>query len=199
MAPLKLSTEIRKEQLVHCALIVLSKDGVGGLSIARVAREVGIVPSAVYRHFESKDQMVSAMMQHVQTNVYAYISEAIEKTPDPLERLRRILFIQTKYIASNKGLPGLVFSKGVFSDDPNRSEKARNIMQGYLQRIAGIVRLGQAAKKIRNDVRPETVAIMFAGLIQSPAILFHLTSGTFNIQKQARQAWKVFSEMIRNK
>jgi AcrR family transcriptional regulator len=198
MAPLKLNTEIRKEQLVHGALVVLSKNGVHGLSIANVAREVGIVPSAVYRHFKSKEQVVNAIMQHVQNNIYGYISQAIEKTPDPMERLRKVLMIQTRFIASNKGLPGFVFSEGLFSNDPNRSEKAREIMQGYLQRIAGIVRLGQVERKIRSDIRPETVALMFAGLIQSPAILFHLTAGKFDIQKQARQAWKIFSNLIQD-
>jgi AcrR family transcriptional regulator len=199
MSSLKLSTEIRREQLIHGALTVLAKEGVHSLSIARVAKQVGIVPSAVYRHYKSKEELLYAMMQYVQVNVFGYIGQAIEKTSCPLERLRKILFIQTKFIASNKGLPGMVFSEGLFSSDPMRREKAHSIMQGYLQRIVGIVRLGQLEKKIRNDVRPETIAIMFGGLIQTPAILFHSTDGKFNIQKQARQAWKVFSDIISSK
>jgi hypothetical protein len=72
-------------------------------------------------------------------------------------------------------------------------------MQGYLQKIVGIVRLGQLEKKIRSDVRAETIAIMFGGLIHTPAILFHSTHGKFNIQKQAKQAWIVFSDLVRTK
>ncbi|HSE43283.1 MAG TPA: TetR/AcrR family transcriptional regulator [Acidobacteriota bacterium] len=196
MAPTKLSTEIRKEQLIHGALAVLDKEGVYKLSVARVAREVGIVPSAVYRHYKNKEELLFAMMQHIQTNIYGYINQAMEKTPDPVERLQKILFIQMKFISTNKGFPGLVFSEGFFSTDSRRRERSREIMQGYLQRIAGIVRLGQVQKRIRSDVQPETIAVMFAGLIHSPAILFHLSNGTFNLQKQARNAWKVFTNAI---
>jgi AcrR family transcriptional regulator len=197
MAPAKLNTYIRKEQLIHGALAVLQRDGVHKLSIARVAKEVGIVPSAIYRHFKSKEALVFAMMQHIQTNVYGYISQAMEKTQDPMERLQKILLIQMKFISTNKGFPGLVFSEGFFSIDPRRRERSREIMEGYLQRIAGIIRLGQVQKRIRSDIRPETVAIMFAGLVHSPAILFHLSNGSFDIQKQSRNAWKVFRNAIK--
>ncbi|MBI2220156.1 MAG: helix-turn-helix transcriptional regulator [Acidobacteria bacterium] len=54
---LKLDTEIRQEQIAQAALAVVARHGIRRLSIASVARRVGIVPSAPYRHFENKDDL----------------------------------------------------------------------------------------------------------------------------------------------
>ena len=54
----KLDTEIRPEQLSQAALALIAAHGLEGLSIARVARRVGLVPSAIYRHYSGKDDLV---------------------------------------------------------------------------------------------------------------------------------------------
>ena len=55
MSDQKLDTEIRKEQIAEAALGLLASQGLGRLSVAAVARRVGLVPSGVYRHFMNKD------------------------------------------------------------------------------------------------------------------------------------------------
>jgi len=51
----KTETEVRQEQIIEAALELIGAEGVGALNIAGIAEQVGIVPSALYRHFKSKD------------------------------------------------------------------------------------------------------------------------------------------------
>jgi len=51
-----------KDRIVNAAKTVLEKDGVSGLSIRSVAEAAGMSPMAMYRHFESKDALVNALM-----------------------------------------------------------------------------------------------------------------------------------------
>ena len=55
MALEKLNSEVRQEQYVQAALGLVAADGLKNLSVARVARRMGLVPSALYRHFPGKD------------------------------------------------------------------------------------------------------------------------------------------------
>ncbi len=54
MAREKLDTEIRQEQIAQAALSLIASRGIKGLSVAAVARRVGLVPSGIYRHFKGK-------------------------------------------------------------------------------------------------------------------------------------------------
>jgi AcrR family transcriptional regulator len=48
-----------RDSLVNAGLTILSKDGVGGLSLRAVARAVGVSQAAPYRHFADKDALVA--------------------------------------------------------------------------------------------------------------------------------------------
>lgn len=42
---------------------VLRRDGAAGLSLRAVAKEVGVTPMALYRHFENRDDLFNALMR----------------------------------------------------------------------------------------------------------------------------------------
>jgi len=50
MRALKTKTEIRQEQIAQAALRLIAKHRYHQLSVASLAKEVGVVPSAIYRH-----------------------------------------------------------------------------------------------------------------------------------------------------
>ncbi|HEY6572448.1 MAG TPA: helix-turn-helix domain-containing protein, partial [Candidatus Eisenbacteria bacterium] len=58
----KLATEVRRDQIAAAALQIIAAHGVRGLSLAAVARRVGLVPSAIYRHFAGKDEILDATL-----------------------------------------------------------------------------------------------------------------------------------------
>ena len=69
----KLDTEVRQEQLAQAALSLITTQGPKSLSVARVARRVGLVPSAVYRHFESKDELLDAVLEMIRERLNANV------------------------------------------------------------------------------------------------------------------------------
>ena len=75
MAAEKLDTEIRQDQIAGAALEMLGTRGVHELSMADIARRVGLVPSAIYRHFRGKDDVLDAVLdligQRLLSNVQA--------------------------------------------------------------------------------------------------------------------------------
>jgi hypothetical protein len=70
------------------------------------------------------------------------------------------------------------------------------MVTSYLGRIAGIVARGQKTGRIRRDLDPRAVALMFLGLIQPASILWHLSSGSFDVEGQVEKAWPVFRKAI---
>lgn len=48
---------------MQVALDLISVEGVPSLSIVGIAERVGIVPSALYRHFKSKDHVLDGVLE----------------------------------------------------------------------------------------------------------------------------------------
>ena len=194
---LKLDTEVRQEQIAHAALAVVAQHGLRGLSIASVARKVGVVPSALYRHFESKDAIVDTVMALVRERLLENVRAVALAVSDPMERLRLLLSRHVQFIAEHHALPRVVFSEEVYEGRPGRRRAMFRTIQTYLSNIADIIRQGQAGGCIRKDLDAPTLAVMFLGLIQPAAILSHMSGGEFDARRHAEHAWQIFADAIR--
>lgn len=199
MSAEKLSTEIRQEQIVDAALRVIARHGMKGLSIARVARQIGIVPSGIYRHFESKDDVLDAVLAYIEERLMDNISAVCKETTNPVERLYRLLMRHIGLVRESGAIPRVVFSEDVFGGHPARKARVYGIITAYLSKVADIVSQGQREGKIWSDVAPDTASVMFLGLIQPGAILWHLSDGEFDVTKQGERAWRLFRSALEEK
>ena len=191
----KLNTEIRQDQLAQAALSLIAAYGLKGLS-ARGARRIGLVPSAVYRHFSSKDKLLFSVLDLIGERLLPNVAVA-STGGDTLEALRVLLMGRVRLIRENRGILQVVFSEDVHSGHPERKARVHALVKGYLGKLAEIIARGQANGKIRPDVDPATVSLMLLGLVQPAAILWHLSDGGFDVTQQVERAWQLFSERLR--
>lgn len=192
MAADKRDTKVRREQIASAALELIAVRGVRGLSVAAIGERVGLVPSAMYRHFESKEEVLDAVLDLVRERLLANVRTVNREPGDALERLHRLLQLHAETIRRHVGIPRLVFSEEVTAANPVRRQKAYGIIREYLREVAGIVRQGQERGTIRPELDPGTVSVMFLGLVQPSALLWQMSGGEFELRRQTEGAWRIF-------
>ena len=197
MAAEKLDSAVRREQIVQAALSLIGSHGLRRLSVARLARRVGLVPSALYRHFKGKDEVIDAVLRHIRHSLQMNVRAVRGETTDALERLRRLLMRHLALVRDNGALPRIVFSEEVYLGRPDRRARMFAGIRSYLDEVAAIVQQGQADRQIRPDVDPQAVASLFLGLIQPGAILWHMSDGAFDVTRRAERGWRILSETLR--
>jgi AcrR family transcriptional regulator len=195
----KLSTHIRKEQLIRGVLKVIARDGTKHLSVASVSREVGLVPSALYRHFHSKDQMLNAVLEYIVGRIQHNFQEVCEETEEPLLRMERFLLRQLKLIKESPAIPTMVFAQGLFSEDPHRRERIFDLFGQFHHRLSTMVKMSQKAGTIRSDLAAESVVLLWVGIAQPAALLYYLSNGHYDLERHGRKAWKLLKEMIQTR
>jgi AcrR family transcriptional regulator len=193
----KLHTEIRRDQIAEAALAVMADRGVRGMSVAAVAHRVGLSPSALYRHYRGKDEMLDAVLERVRERLHGAIAQCRAEAPDPLEALHRLLHRHMTLLRQNQGLPRVLLSDHFHSGHLERRQRLMQVFSGYLEGVADMIRLGQSQGQIRDDVNASSLAILFLGLIQPASVLWTLSDGRFDITRQARSAWPVFEQALR--
>lgn len=192
MGTQKIETAVRRRQIVQAALSLMASHGLKGLTIAGIAGHVGLVPSAIYRHFKNKDQVIDAILDLVREQLLGNVQMVTQEAENILDRLKRLLMQHIQLIRENRGILRVAFSEEVMSGPSNRKAKVYGMVKAYLQGVAEIVRQGQEAGVIRKNLEPNTVAVAFLGLIQPAAILWQLSEGEFELTHQAERAWEIF-------
>lgn len=197
MALEKLETGIRREQIVEAALGLIATKGVRRLSMAALARRVGLVPSALYRHFGSKQEILQAAVQLIGRKAGENLKAVRNLTPNSLERLQLLLTGIIKMIRELQAMPRIIFSEGMSTDHPEEKRQVYEMLQGILRQIEAIIREGQERGEIRADLEAKSLAVMFWGMIPPTVILWHMSDGEFDVTRHAEKSWDLFREGIR--
>jgi len=73
--------ERTRRAILDAALTLTEDTGLAGLSLRQVAKEVGIVPTAFYRHFDSIDQLGLALVEEAFGSLRAMIRDVRQGSP----------------------------------------------------------------------------------------------------------------------
>lgn len=197
MAAEKQSREVRREQIAEAALELLARQGVKRLSVGAVARRIGVVPSAIYRHFRGRNEILSAAIDRMGERLLGNVRRVVDEEESTLERLRLLLRLHVKAIREGYAGPRILFSEGIYGGGANHREEVYHVIRRYLDRVTEVFRQGQQRGEIRNDVDPASAAILFLGLIQPAATLWYFSDGRFDVTRHAEGSFALFADTIR--
>ncbi|GAB7046165.1 TetR/AcrR family transcriptional regulator [Catenuloplanes indicus] len=71
-----------RDRIVAAALEILESEGAAGLTVRRVAAEVEYTPPIVYQHFDGKDGLLLALVEHGYRQLHAEMGAAIAGAGD---------------------------------------------------------------------------------------------------------------------
>jgi AcrR family transcriptional regulator len=87
--------------------------GAAGLSLRAVAREVGLAPSALYRYFPSRDDLLTDLVVAAFTDHADAVEAAAGQHPDPLDALRAALLAYRAWAVAEPERFGLLYGAPV--------------------------------------------------------------------------------------
>jgi AcrR family transcriptional regulator len=82
-----------KNALIEAGIEILSKEGVPGLSLRKVAQKAGVSHAAPYAHFKDKQALIAAISTEGHKKFHAMIKQVMEEHPD--DPLRQ--FVETAW------------------------------------------------------------------------------------------------------
>jgi AcrR family transcriptional regulator len=80
-----------REAILEHAVDLASTDGLEGLTIGRLAADLGLSKSGLFGHFGSKEELQLATIEQASRRFIAEVVEPAYKLPDGVERLRALL------------------------------------------------------------------------------------------------------------
>lgn len=192
----KRDTKTRREQLAGAAIDLIAAAGVSSLSIMGIAGRVGIVPSAFYRHYKSKDDVLDAILDQLRTKLLGNVAAVRKESDRAPERLKRLMRRHVGLLAENQVIPQIVFSDSFYAGHSERKSKVKRIVSDYLSEVQKIVAEGQRDGTILTEISPETAAIMFLGMVLPTAVIRNVSGEGFDVNSYVAKVWPIFKRGI---
>lgn len=158
----------RQSEIIDAAGKILTTSGVSGLTIKNLAKEMQFSESAIYRHFESKEDIILAMLEFLAKNMDERLTNCLAVETESELKFNAIFKDQFKFFSKNPNYVVAVFSDGLLESSEKINATISKIMQVKMKHLKPVIAEGQKNGDFTNEISVDD--------------LVHIVMGTFRLQ-----------------
>lgn len=177
------SSTFRQQEIVNSARRIIIAEGMERLTVREIAADLKITDGALYRHFKSKKEILSLLIEDIESTLLATINQAAQKSPDPLQKLENIFLSHLSYVEQRKGVSFIVINKTLSLKDKALQKKMFGVINKYLKTIKSILKEGIESGQFRKGIDMDSSSIIFFGMVQSIVTLWGLSGYKYSLGK----------------
>ena len=152
----------RRAQIVDETLRLVAEHGLAGASMSRIAEAVGISNAALYRHFDSREDILIAAHDVLMDRIFTWLKSS--RTPSVLDRLREMGESHASLFSKDiEGFNAPMFQFISWIPKARVHDHVVRRRMEMLRWYADLVEEGKAQGTIRGDIETDLiVAELFA-------------------------------------
>jgi AcrR family transcriptional regulator len=189
-------TSIRQKEIVLAARKLIVKYGSEHVTVKKIAGEIGVSEGAIYKHFHSKRDILSLLINDIEKTLIADIERNHVAEVDSLLVLEKIISDHISAIEQRRGVTFQVIAEIISLGDKKLNKHISGVIDSYIDRIVVILSEGVNAGIIRPDVDLKSAARVFFSLTQGLVSIWALNQYNFNLVSEYQAAWQLFLRAI---
>jgi AcrR family transcriptional regulator len=195
---LRKDTSVRQKEIVLAARKLIVKYGSENVTIKKMAHEIGVTEGAIYRHFNSKKDILSFLIDDIEETLVGDIEKNYSGEVGSVDSLAKIMMEHITSIEQRRGVTFQVIAEIVSFGDEELNNKVYGVINNYIARIKAILCEGIKSGVIKPDTDLDAVAKLFFGMTQGLVNIWALSKYRFNLEKEYKPLWEVFIKSIKN-
>jgi AcrR family transcriptional regulator len=189
-------TLVRQHQIIEAARNLIAAKGMDGVTIDAIAEEVGLTEGAIYRHFASKHQILSLLVDDIERTLLDTVESAQTEGTSAVDSLEHILEAHLSDVEGHRAVSFVVIAEAMGFDGTTLAPKVSLMFTRYLELIQAVLDRGIREGSIRPDINANAAATTFFGLIQSTATLWALNGYAGQLAEFRSDMWDIYRKGV---
>lgn len=168
----------RQNEIIRAAFSLISEQGIQELTIKKLGAAIGISEPAIYRHFASKAEILSGIVDMLIALRNDTWRQAQAATSDPLECINLFFTLQAQQFAAFPPLSIVLFPEDLFRHDHSLLMRTKEIILKTHNEISVLIQQAKEEKTIRSDCAADTVSLLLIGGFRMLVSSWRLEAGT---------------------
>jgi len=186
----------RQQQIVDESIKIIAEHSIQQLTIKNLSRRIGISEPAIYRHFESKIDILLAILESFKQTKNSIINRIAVDNMPALEKFEAIFTEHLKVFVANPALAAVVFSEEIFQNEKRLSETVFSIMRMNQQTQADIIEAAQKNGEIKDNISSNKLSLMIMGSLRLIVTQWRLSAFAFDLEKEGIELWNSIKSLI---
>ena len=176
----------RREQILRAAMVCFAKRGFHQTSMHDISAEAGISVGLIYRYFENKDAVISAMAEEHKREIHELLERA-RLAPSLLEAFE-IIF--TWDCSENAPQVVSAFVVDLFAEagrNPGVADLVRDVARTAMEGVTDLIARSPEANHLPYDLEPREIADMIFAVNDGMLMRDVLTPNRTSAERRERQ------------
>jgi TetR/AcrR family transcriptional regulator, fatty acid metabolism regulator protein len=179
----------RQVEIINASLKIMGRKGLPALTTKNLAKALRVTEPAIYRHFESKTDILLGILTYLETNARRNFAKAMESNAPSIDKMESVYLRFFKGLEKAPALTTAIFSQEQFQDDKRLAAKILAIIRETRQAIIQIIERGVQRKEIRQDIPKEQMALIIMGSMRFLVTTWRIENMAFDLSARGKQTW----------
>jgi TetR/AcrR family fatty acid metabolism transcriptional regulator len=175
-----------RANIIKAAFAIFSKEDFDRATMRSIAKKARIVPSNIYKYFENKDELLSALLDIVAEQIMDGAKEGLLDISGTREKIFKLTWYYLDYYQNNPGLTYLIYGRNTlqhwyeYHSIYNRARELGNM-------LLSIIEEGQKKGDVRPDVDLHIISHIYHGGLRTLVTSWIYHNHDFQLTDSARQ------------
>ena len=176
-------TQSTRQRLLEAARAVFSEMGIDAATTRKIAERAGCNEVSLFRHFESKQKLLAAVVQGTSAEFRALCECRGDLSGDPVEDLGNFARVYNESLENCEGMARAMIGEG--RRQPTLAkELISDVIEPFHRSIAGYLEQCQEKGLVRKDLNPMAFAEVFTS-----ALIGGMLRRTSGLSDLDREGW----------
>ena len=188
----------RQSEIINTAIKLIGEGGIQALTIKNISSEIGIAESALYRHFKSKIEVLSTLLDFLGVIIISHYENVDKLKISPFEKIEKMILGQLKIFAENPPYAIVILSDGLYKNEKLLYDKIFKIMESAKSTFIKIIDEGKSIGEIRKDITSEQIAFVIMGSVRLTVNQWSLSGFSFDLKERGNILIKTLETLIQS-
>ncbi len=155
-----------RERIRRAALELFREKGFDGATLREIARRAGMGASSIYRHVQSKEELLIDELEAIQEEAWRRFREADDRSRPTRQRVHHFLEVQHELLAADPDLT-MIALRATTRPEARVARKTLLLNDRTIGLLAEILQMGRKREDLVADI----------DVLAAASTLFHVTQG----------------------
>ena len=174
----------RQTQIIEASIEIISQKGIQGLTIKNLSKKIGISEPAIYRHFDSKTDILLTILNNFK-EMATFLGGLMKgNNGSATEKIEFMFSRIIEVFSETPSLISVIFSEEIFKNEDILKKKIVEIMDMNENIIEQIITQGQEKGEVRSDIDCNNLALIVMGSLRFRVKQWDLKDYSGNLKKE---------------
>lgn len=187
----------RQQQIMDESIKIIDEKGIQGLTIKNLSKAIGISEPGIYRHFESKTEILLSILNNFKemAGMLSGLMKDFEGTA--IEKIDFMFSRMLDMFSETPSMISVIFSEEIFKNEELLKLKITEVLNMHAQTIEYIIAKGQENNNTRKDIEVKTLALIIMGSLRLLVKRWDLNNHNFDLNNEGSKLIKGLDKILK--